>query len=864
MYKLFSCLLLALLTAPAIAQNPHDGYIFWLPSGELKIGDAASEKEFNYSATATSHSFTVKPRSTRMGIPSGQIVIVRDSTTIVGALYAFDAFNPLLTVDGKSAGNLCQVTFLPRSLTDGKNEMKLEFKPPAGQVVSGYLVYYTDDAAKLGFPVDANFNQRVDPQSDQGGFKEYRNGVLAFWQGGHKDAKRIFLEGADKATTPDAQRLFRRLARWADAEMQFKKIKSGPGFYKMGLYSMTNGFWDLAADCFKKATEKMPSNPDAWYMLGDAMSYKLSDLDVRMEKIVPYYKKAAELYPRTNSNTYRNHVGLFKKLRVSDKEVLTMSQEQMDYVRKNWDWCSTIMEAASRGALRMVNDYQVYEEEFDNTKGDDPRTFAALRFRPGDTETFMKFTGWGASGASGHDCGPYLSSPIEIGLREWDVMYHEWNHTLDWAVITGELGIGVPATHSSDWCGFEPISSMGMGHKSCNRYYMTPGMYRYVRGSDPITTPQITDWLVSGPSELMPEPKELNNDFYTESRKRTTAVQPPAADSLTIKPRVDGGYIDFNVTFPDAPKNAYAFARTYIYSPTKEKVRMWLGADDNIRVWLNGRLVHKGLYWACVLFQDAKEQEQVSGALVLEKGWNSLLVQVTNVQFDPKLMIPEPRPDAWGFAIRLCDTQNREVPGLKYQSVVPLIEYGPEGGPVPVLGHRIDPRSPKTYSWEKVADDYTVLLPELTIDDLRTITGYKTLAANDDIFFDLSGEQIDPAFRSLVIEKSDPKNVALNNELNWYFSPNEMAAVVRYKRGPQVRDLLFLRPEGYETYLALLPVKPEAKKLGIKRHADQVIGYFLTRRDDCPNGRIVLVVDTYLGDKLPVDEEDLLQIRKLR
>jgi hypothetical protein len=111
----------------------------------------------------------------------------------------------------------------------------------------------------------------------------------------------------------------------------------------------------------------------------------------------------------------------------------------------------------------------------------------------------------------------------------------------------------------------------------------------------------------------------------------------------------------------------------------------------------------------------------------------------------------------------------------------------------------------------------------------------------------------------------DPNNLALNNELNWFIHPREMIGFVRYKRANQTRDLVFMRPEAYEAYFSLVPVCKEAKKYGIKRHGDQVIGYFsMVRPDDFPNGRVVLIVDTYLGDKLPVDEEDLLDIASLK
>jgi len=87
---------------------------------------------------------------------------------------------------------------------------------------------------------------------------------------------------------------------------------------------------------------------------------------------------------------------------------------------------------------------------------------------------------------------------------------------------------------------------------------------------------------------------------------------------------------------------------------------------------------------------------------------------------------------------------------------------------------------------------------------------------------------------------------------------------LRYRHGGRQRDLLFIRPEAYEAVLSLLPVSAEAKRLGIKSHSEQIIGYFTVPRSDSAHGRIVLVVDTALPDHLPVDEEDLLSIKDLR
>ncbi|HPP74683.1 MAG TPA: hypothetical protein PLU88_06125 [Armatimonadota bacterium] len=874
MYRLLFVALLialyALMAVPAAAEdNPHDGYMFWLPCGELKLGDAASMKEFNYTYDENGGSFTVPLRQTRFDVPAGQLVIVRNASIqkiVTSVLNTGIKF----TVDGQPAGQLGDVTFVPRSLTNGKKQVKIEFETNPFVIVESYRFYYTDDADKLGIQIEGSLEDGAIRPSDLGTGYLY---LLHPVNPSYSYAKAIFEKHAKAAATPEAARHLRRLVRWCDAGMQFKNIRTGAGYYNLGLYSMVNGFWDLAYDCFTKATELLPNNPDAWYMLGDASSYKYSDLSMKMEKSYPYYRKAADLYRSDNSNTYRTFFGFFKKLRVKDGDkeiVLNMTDEQIEYSKKMWEWCTALMESASRGALRLETTYNVYEEEFDSTNEWNHKPYEGL-FNRGEVETFVKMTGWGASACCGHDCGPNRSAFMNMGIREWDVYLHEWNHSLDWAMISGELGIGVPTTHSSDWCGFEPISSMGMGHHSLNRYYMTPGMYRYVRGSDPITTPYITDWLVAKPVELVPAVSEEQimderffNEWTTQTRKKATQVTLPRRSEFTTKVVADDGYIDLEATFSDLnelPQNIYTFAKTYVYSPKRQKVRMWLGADDNIRMWQNGRLIHKGTtYWSCALFTECREKDQVVKGVMLEEGWNEFVVQITSIQRAPDWLGGNP-PDQWGFSVRICDMYNREVPGLRYLSQVVGLDYFSD-----VISYKsnLNPKSPKTYSWEKVAHDYTMLIPQLTIDDLRAITGYKTMTATNEVFFDLSKENIDPAIKPYVIDKADPKVVALDNQLNWFFSPKEFAAVVRYKRGSQTRDLLFLRPEAYESYLKLIQVTPEAKKLGINRHIDQVIGYFLTEREESPNGRIVLVVDTYLGNKLPVDEEDLLNITNLK
>lgn len=842
------------------AENPHDGYMFWMPNGELSPGNSQTWKSFEYAKTASGEHFVLKPRRTRFDTPRQQLVIVQKGKWLVDDI-GKPKIPPKISVNGQLLCPVGPVVFLPADWSANPKPMSIDIEIPSNVRRSpgfAYRIFATDDADKLGVGLLGDMGN-VSPSDP---VKLYKQGLVALFGKQYDWSGKAFRSAALNLKQPDAARLCRQLARWSDAESTYERIKTGPGYYDLGLYSMVVGAYDLAERSFKKATELMPKNPDAWYMYADALSYKSSDLDYEMERIAPFYRKAADLYPRDNSNTFRTFFGLFRNLKVKDGDstrVIHMTDQQIGHAKKNWEWCSAIMESASRGALRMVNTFKVIDEVYDSTRDWDPRPFKGI-IQPGTTETFIKMTGWGASDCCGMDTGPDRSAFINLGIREWDVMLHEWNHSLDWAMITDELGIGVPETHSSDWCGFEPIPSMGMGHHSCNRYYMTPGMYRIVRGSDPITTKHVDAWQVSGPYRLREDVADRNkiDEAYTKDLNTKLAVldyrqpgKPFAAASTT------NGYVDLKAIWPDSNQNSSAFARTYVYSPKDQKLRMWLGFDSNARVWLNGQLIYKGLYWSCCQFYGQKMVDQVAAAINLKKGWNSLVMQITSRQQGPDWQTGEQLDGTWGFSLRFCDIHNQEVPEVKWQADEPAGFSEPK-----VEG--TNPRAPKTYIWSKVADDYTSLLPHLTLQDLKAITSYPYLDVTNEVLFGFTPLPKGGVHYSRMATSADPKSVRLDNQLNWFFSPKELCAVLRYKRDGKQRDLLFIKPEGFESYLKLLPVSAEAKRLGIKDHSSQIIGYFTVARPDSTHGRAMLVVDTALPSALPVDEEDLLDLRGLK
>jgi hypothetical protein len=401
---------------------------------------------------------------------------------------------------------------------------------------------------------------------------------------------------------------------------------------------------------------------------------------------------------------------------------------------------------------------------------------------------------------------------------------------------------------------------MGMGHHSCNRYYMTPGMYRIVRGTDPVTTKHVDAWQVSGPyilREDVADPKTIDEAYTKDLVQKLSSLDNQHPSKPFVSAQTSNGYVDLKAHWPESNQNSSAFARTYVYSPKNQRVRMWLGLDSNARIWLNGKMIYKGLYWSCCQFYGQRMVDQVAAAIDLKKGWNLFTMQVTGRQQGPDWQTGEQLAGTWGFSVRFCDMNNREIPGLKWQAPEP------DGFSLP-KHESINHRSPRTYRWADVADDYTALLPHLTLDDLRAITSLPSLNATNDVCFSSSSPIQTGANQASTSNEPDPKSVKLDSQLNWFFSPKELCATIRYQRDGKQRDLLFIKPEGYEPYLTLMDVSAEAKKLGIKNHADQVIGYFTVQRPDSPHGRIMLVVDTALPKALPIDEEDLLCLRGLK
>jgi len=160
----------------------------------------------------------------------------------------------------------------------------------------------------------------------------------------------------------------------------------------------------------------------------------------------------------------------------------------------------------------------------------------------------------------------------------------------------------------------------------------------------------LTAWQVAGPF----------NAAGRSGRELLDVPFPPeepdaSAYSWKAQPMADGGD-DFwlvNLNRSAASDNAAAYLRTFVWSRQVQPIRVELGSDDGLKVWLNGEVIHSNnALRGCVPKQDLV-------AATLKSGWNCLLLKVTNV--------------GGGFAAvaRLRAPDGGHVNGLKIQARPP-------------------------------------------------------------------------------------------------------------------------------------------------------------------------------------------------
>jgi len=694
--------------------------------------------------------------------------------------------------------------------------------------------------------------------------------------------------GSDETVARFARAALRRV-RFAEAEAAAEPTFAA--HYRLGLYAQQCGqfraarlHFDAALACLKPGQPR-PADwfiSDAWYRLGEMME-RCGDPIADVADVLEKAGRAANVTP----NVWDIWVVIlrskeYEETRAGEKVGVRvdMTPEQIARIKREWHWVEQMAYGASGGHLQLNTRYV----EIPNTSGVPYGLNAGWLYGPldalvpgrGSVDGVMSFHPRGPSVTGGADCGPNGAALTDIGTWcGWEVYLHEWNHQFDWTVRTAEAGDGYPITHHSDSCGHQPIPSMGYGHRASMRYCVTPAMYRRIEPADPDNgAGYVTNWRIGSPIAIDQTPPEKDLPphhvlkFPPEKTRDTGGVSFVAEGDFQA-------FIDLKTFFAargvKLPVWCVTPASTYVYSPVRQEVRLWLGHNDGMAVWLNDALIHRGDYYAIAKFEDQNWPNMVTIAGVLQAGWNRLEVVVESW--------PAPRDRGHGFSIRVCDFENRPVAGVTAEHAKLAVQPT-------ILSDALRPAVGNFYRWDDVRDDYYRKLPKLTG---RTLAVRAGLGPTFDVVgrigathgFAALGEREEAGSRPTVKlndsgaagalspvparwEPAQDHDTRLNNVLDWN---REAVAIYPFAHSdpwePR-RYYLVLRPEAIDAYVTCLREPREARQVyGGRPMRDRILGYVQAGEPEGENegARVLIVVEVRLPDTLPLDEEDLLTAR---
>ena len=142
-------------------------------------------------------------------------------------------------------------------------------------------------------------------------------------------------------------------------------------------------------------------------------------------------------------------------------------------------------------------------------------------------------------------------------------------------------------------------------------------------------------WQVAGPYRVAGrQGPDLFNEVFPPENPAATHV---AWRTVPAVAPDQPGHLDLSKLNPG--DHCVLYARTQVFSPVEQSVRLKIGSDDGIKLWINGELVHahntvRGL---------VPGQDQASARL--QAGWNQLFVKLTQHTAGCGVWIEIHRPD---------------------------------------------------------------------------------------------------------------------------------------------------------------------------------------------------------------------------
>ena len=146
----------------------------------------------------------------------------------------------------------------------------------------------------------------------------------------------------------------------------------------------------------------------------------------------------------------------------------------------------------------------------------------------------------------------------------------------------------------------------------------------------------LTSWLGSGPYTQGPP---FNTAFAPEK-------DPKSAKWKVLSKGVGPQMIDLEKAIGTG-ENRAAYVLTNVWSPAAQAVRLEMGSDDGIKVWINGKLVHSNnATRGCTPGEDKAKAG-------LKQGWNTVLVKIAQAG------------GQWAFCIRIVKPDGSAIDGMK-------------------------------------------------------------------------------------------------------------------------------------------------------------------------------------------------------
>ena len=155
----------------------------------------------------------------------------------------------------------------------------------------------------------------------------------------------------------------------------------------------------------------------------------------------------------------------------------------------------------------------------------------------------------------------------------------------------------------------------------------------------------VGSWLYAGPfsGESLKAEKLLDAEFPPAQRDASDIEWRPLDAGSDDNPWI------FDLAKVEACNDCCLYVRTGIWSPAAQPARLELGSDDDVKVWLNGKLVHRNAVGRGLTLGE----DQV--AVTLQEGWNTLMLKIVN------------RGGDWGFACTVRDPNGEPMQGLKFE-----------------------------------------------------------------------------------------------------------------------------------------------------------------------------------------------------